>query len=831
VESRKKTIFAEIIIHKHKHKMNEMKTLSAWAMAVALTLPVAAQSQRQTTLFDDGWKFTLGHASQIEKDFMSGTEYFNYLTKAHGIHNEGPYSEKFDDSAWQSITLPHDWVTRLPYAPNASHSHGYRSVGYKFPENSVGWYRKSFEVPAEALGQHIELQFDGIFRNATLWVNGIYMGVEPSGYASQTYDITDYLNYGGKNIVCVRADASLEEGWFYEGAGIYRDVWMHQTAPIHVRTWGTFVYATFEDDDLSRATLEVSSEIENSAIASGTYQVSLSLLDAEGNVVASTQSAKAELLAKEQRKESTRLTVQNPHLWDVDDPYLYTLHTDVLDGEGQVIDATDTRCGIRDIRFTADEGFFLNGRALELKGVNCHQDHAGVGAAIPDALQAWRIRQLKAMGCNAYRASHNPMTPALLDVCDSLGMLVIDENRLMGLSPEHLDLLERMIRRDRNHPSVILWSDGNEEWGLENSVIGTRMAASMREHTHRFDPSRPVTIANAGGTELIKGLEVVGYNYIVQNDVENRHRQHPEWKIVGTEETTACGTRGIYFRDPEGRWMPSINRTDTTYENIIERGWKFYDETPWASGLFYWTGFDYRGEPNPLSYPCVGSQFGLLDYCGFPKDEAYYLKAWWTQEPVLHIFPHWNLQGHEGERVDVWAYSNCEEVELWVNGKSMGRQSMPRNGHLKWQTVYRPGRLRAVGYNKGRRVMEQVIETTGEAAKMKLSADRTQIKADNRDVAVITVELQDRKGRFVPTACNEIEITLEGPARILGVGNGDSAFKGDEHPDELNCQHYRIPAFNGLAQILVQSQREEGMVKVTTSSAGMGNAVVSLETK
>ena len=338
-------------------------------------------------------------------------------------------------------------------------------------------------------------------------------------------------------------------------------------------------------------------------------------------------------------------------------------------------DVYKTTTGIRDIAFDAECGFLLNGEQVKLKGVNMHQDHAGVGAAIPDALQAWRIKQLKKMGCNAYRASHNPMTPALLDICDREGILVIDENRLMGINEEHLRLLERMIKRDRNHPSIILWSDGNEEWGLENNIQGTRLAEAMREYTRLYDPTRHSTVANAGGTELIKGLDVVGFNYIVQNDVDNRKKANPSWKIVGTEETSGCGTRGWYFNLPEypGR-MVSLNRTmEQNYENIIERGWKFYSERQWGAGLFYWTGFDYRGEPNPLSYPAHDSEFGIFDYCGFPKDEAFYLKSWWTDEPTLHIFPHWNLQGHEGEEVEIWAYSNCDETSE-VEGYLSARQ-------------------------------------------------------------------------------------------------------------------------------------------------------------
>ena len=501
--------------------------------------------------------------------------------------------------------------------------------------------------------------------------------------------------------------------------------------------------------------------------------------------------------------------------------------------DGKVTDVYTTTTGLRDIKFDAERGFLLNGEPLKLKGVNMHQDHAGVGSAIPDALQAWRIKQLKQFGCNAYRASHNPMTPALLDICDREGMLVIDENRLMGINDEHLRLLERMIKRDRNHPSIILWSDGNEEWGLENSVQGTRLAEAMREYTRLYDPTRPSTVANAGGTELIKGLDVVGFNYIVQNDVDNRKKNNPSWKIVGTEETSGCGTRGWYFKDEncKGR-MVSLNLTnEQNYENIIERGWKFYDERPWAAGLFYWTGFDYRGEPNPLSYPAHESEFGILDYCGFWKDEAWYLKSWWTSAPVLHIFPHWNLQGHEGEEVELWAYSNCDEVELIVNGKKLGRQAMPKNGHLKWKAVYQPGKVVAYGYKNGKRTMTQVIETTKPAYKLVLKSDRQEIMADGRDVAVITVEVQDQKGRIVPDACPMLNLTLEGEGRILGVGNGDPMYLGADHPKEHNCKSFSIPAFNGLAQVIVQSSENPSQVTLRCQSEKLQTGSVCITEK
>ena len=808
--------------------MRKWIVVMTW-MAIA---SMNAQNVRETIRLDDGWKFAFGNAADPKKDFGCGTEYFNYLTKANSIHNEGPYAANFNDSTWQEVKVPHDWVTILPYADVASHSHGYKTVGYKYPETSVGWYRKTINIPACDLGKHIALQFDGIFRNARVWFNGFYMGTEPSGYATQVYDVTEYVNYGGDNLICVRADATLEEGWFYEGAGIYRDAWLMKSAAVGVAPFGTFVYADLKQP-YDKVTIYVETEVNNHSLTTQQCEVSHRLLDADGREVAKSESSTIMLRAKQTlNSQLLTLNLNVPHLWSPADPYLYKVETTVK-VDGRVTDVYETTTGIRDVEFDADRGFLLNGQPLKLKGVNMHQDHAGVGAAIPDALQAWRIKQLKKMGCNAYRASHNPMTPALLDICDREGILVIDENRLTGINEEHLRLLERMIKRDRNHPSVILWSNGNEEWGMENTIQGTRIAAAMREYTHLLDPTRHSTIANAGGREMVKGLDVVGFNYIVQNDVDNQKKNNPTWKIVGTEETTGCGTRGWYFKDEKypGR-MVSLNRTmEQNYENIIERGWKFYDERPWAAGLFYWTGFDYRGEPNPLSYPAHDSEFGILDYCGFPKDEAYYLKSWWTDEPVLHIFPHWNLQGHEGEEVEVWAYSNCDEVELTVNGKKLGRQPMPRNGHLKWKAVYQPGRVEATGYKNGKRILTKTIETTKAAAKVVLKADRHQIAADGQDMAIVNIELHDQKGRFVPNACPVLTFCLEGDANIIGCGNGDPSYLGSDHPDKQPCHTFSIPAFNGRAQVLIQSGKLPSTVTLKCTADGLKYGLLTITTK
>ena len=784
-----------------------------------------AQNVRERILFDENWSFAFGDASNPAKDFGCGTEYFNYLTKAASIHNEGPYSSKFDakkwGKEWKTVNLPHDWVVDLPFAPEASHSHGYKTVGYKYPETSVGWYRKTFNIPAEDKGKHLYFQFDGIFRDARIWVNGFYLGHEPSGYATQIYDISEYLNYGGENIVAVRVDATLEEGWFYEGAGIYRHVWLNKVSPVHVAPFGVFVHTQL-DEPFDKAEITIETTVANQGLTEVSGKLHHVVIDALGNEVATCDVETGVLQPKEHGVSETKTTLFKPQLWSMDTPYIYKVRTEVY-VDNKLVDVQETKTGIRHIEFHADKGFLLNGKQIKLKGVNMHQDHAGVGAGIPDALQVYRLKELKKLGCNAYRSSHNPMTPEVLDACDSLGIVVIEENRLTGINEEHIRLLKRMIERDRNHPSIILWSVGNEEWGIEWNEFGERISASMREYCHRFDPTRPMCAASSSGPTILVPADVAGYNYILQNPVEEHRRNYPQRKALGSEETTGCGARGIYFDNHEKGYMTAINRhpqgPDSLY-NCIERGWKFYDERPWLGGLFYWTGFDYRGEPNPMKYPATGSQFGILDYCGFPKDEAYYLKSWWTDEPVLHIFPHWNLQGHEGETIDVWAYSNCDEVELIVNGKKLGRKPMPKNGHLEWKATYQPGYVKAIGYKNGKRIITQKIETTGEVYRIALSADRTSLKSDNRDVAVCRIEMQDKKGRFVPNACQKLKLRIDGPARILGVGNGDPAYNTTERPTTSDARTYEINAFNGLAQVLVQSSIESGMASLIVEGDG-----------
>jgi beta-galactosidase len=391
----------------------------------------------------------------------------------------------------------------------------------------------------------------------------------------------------------------------------------------------------------------------------------------------------------------------------------------------------------------------------------------------------------------------------------------------MGTNDAQLEPLRKMIERDKHHPCIIMWGIGNEEWGIEWNEKGERIARTMTEFCHTIDPTRPVVVASSSGPEIVKGSDVAGYNYILQNPVDKHRADYPARVAVGTEETSGCGTRGVYFDDVENGRMAAINRGPQGPDsllNCIERGLQFYDARPWLAGLFYWTGFDYRGEPNPLKFPATGSEFGILDYCGFPKDEAFFLQSWWTDQPVLHILPHWNLEGHEGEKVPVWVYSNCDEVALWVNGRSLGRKKMPRLGHLEWEAVYQPGRVRAVGYRGGKKICEETVYTAGAPAAMRATIDRPRITADGRDLAVVELSLLDARGRFVPTACVPVQVTLSGPGRILGYGNGDPAFQGRERPEDPLARTFAIESFNGLAQLLIQSTGEPGDILVTLAA-------------
>jgi beta-galactosidase len=780
---------------------------------------------RERLLMDFGWRFALGHATDYAKDFKTGTGYFTHFAKTG--YGDGAAAPKFKDSLWREVDLPHDWAVELPFSGSASHSHGYKTIGWKYPETSVGWYRKKFTVPASDLGRKISIQFDGIHRNATVWVNGFYVGNEPSGYASSVYDITDYLNYGSANTVAVRVDASIEEGWYYEGAGIYRHVWLNKTDRLHVGQYGTFVTTELNGND---AELTVRTKVENQHALPTTFTLEQTLINATNQEVVSKKLENVTLNGNDENTYFQKIKVDKPTLWSLDNPYLYTLKTNII-ANGQIVDSYQTIVGIRSVRFDPDLGFFLNGKSVKIVGTNNHQDHAGVGTAIPDALQEFRIKKLKEMGNNGIRTSHNPATPELLDICDRLGMLVLDENRLMGINQEHFDLLERFMVRDRNHPSVILWSLGNEEWAIESNIKGARITKTMQEFAQKIDSSRAYTVAISGGWENGSGktAQVMGYNYIIQGNIDEHHKNFPWQSGIGTEESNTIGTRSVYVDDKKNGHMAATNRMP---ENVgTESGWKFYAARPFLAGVFYWTGFDYRGEANPLGWPAVNSQKGIVDLCGFPKDIFYYLKSWWGTKPVMHIMPHWNWKGSEGKDIKVTIYSNAEEVDLILNKKSLGRKTMERNGHLEWDVKYKPGTLVAKGFVKGKLTVSEQIETTDTPAKVALSADRSQYNADGEDVAVITVQLNDLKDRLVPTANQEIVFTIAGPGKIIGVGNGDPA---SHEPEQFvatasnSTPQWKRKTFNGLAQIIVKTTKQAGEITLNAISDGMTPATLKI---
>ncbi|MDM7925073.1 MAG: beta-galactosidase GalA [bacterium] len=743
-----------------------------WGAVLAFGCAVApaaeAAAARERLKMDAGWRFAFGHPFDAAKDFKHATSYFSFFAKAG--FGDGPAARNFDDRPWRMIDLPHDWAVELPFDERAGYSHGYKALGRNFPETSVGWYRRSFRIPESDLGRRISVEFDGVHRNATVFINGFYLGEEHNGTVGFRYDLTDYLEYGGVNVIAVRVDAMMEEGWYYEGAGIYRHVWLTKTGPLHVAPHGVSVSAEPADGS---ASIRIGTSVVNESRAAGTFTVEWSISDGGGRVAASGSSGPEVLGPGAAGDFPETIRLADPELWSPRSPALYTLTTTIRSG-GTVADRVVTAFGIRSCRFEADSGFFLNGERLPLRGVNLHQDHAGVGTAVPDGLTEFRLKKLKEIGCNAVRSSHNPPSPELLDACDRLGLLVIDENRLMGVSPEHLDLLKRLVLRDRNHPSVLVWSIGNEEWAIENNETGARLAATMQDFVRHLDPTRRVTYAASGwGKGISDVIDVMGFNYIFNGDIDSQHRRRPGQPSIGTEETTSRGTRGVYGDDPARAWMQQTDRKPGG--RSLEEGFRFYAERPFLSGLFYWTGFDHRGEPNPYGWPQVASQCGIFDLCGFPKDMAWYLKAAWTGPAMVHIFPHWNWAGREGHPVSVWAYSNCDAVELFLDGRSLGRRNMPEHGHQEWTVPYRPGVLSAKGFRNGKAAAETAVETTGPAFAVRLSADKPALKADGEDVIAVTVRVEDASRRTVPTAGHEILFRLEGPGRVIGVGNGDPA--------------------------------------------------------
>jgi beta-galactosidase len=785
--------------------------------------PAAMTPGRERLLFDFGWRFHLGHANDPAQDFNFGASGETFAKSGNGLvggRGAGDITRaNFDDSAWQKVDLPHDWAVELPFENDRSLvAHGCHPLGRKYPATSIGWYRRVFTIPPTDLGRRIALEFDGVYRDSTVILNGHYMGKNFSGYAPFRYEVTDHLNYGGTNVLLVRVDATLGDGWFYEGAGIYRHIWLTKTAPVHVAHWGTFVRA---DVQRTSATVRMSTEVNNQSDRTSVCRVVSRIFDPTGKMVAAVAEPGIAIPAWGWHTFEHRADVAGPALWSIEQPNLYRMETSVESG-GKEVDAYTTPFGIRSVRFDVANGFFLNEKPLKIKGTCNHQDHAGVGAALPDRIQSYRIERLKEMGSNAYRTSHNPPTPELVDACDSLGMIMMCETRLMDSTPEALSQLERMVRCHRNHPSIVIWSLGNEE-PEQGTERGARIETTMKRLVNNLDDSRLCTQAmnnGYGGKGASNVVDVQGFNYN-EPRIDQFHKDYPNLPMVGSETASTVSTRGIYANDKEKGYVQAYDTEKPPWAATAEVWWKFYNSRPFLAGGFAWTGFDYRGEPTPYGWPCINSHFGIMDMCGFPKDNFFYYQAWWGSKPALHLFPHWNWPGKEGQEVEVWVHANTEKVELFLNGKSLGQQPVVKDTHLMWKVKYEPGAIEARGFSGGKQVVSAKRETTGAPARIVLRPDRAHIAADGEDVSMVTVEIVDAEGRIVPTASNEVTFQIGGKGRLIGVGNGDPSC---HEPDKAG----KRSAFNGLAMAIVQATKESGEIQVTASSPGIASATATI---
>ena len=771
---------------------------------------------------DDDWKFHFGHAANPEKDFDYSKTALLHKSNVFATTIVNP---KFVDTAWTKVNVPHDWVVELPFVKSEQvemDSHGYKPVGGAFPETSIGWYRKHFTVDKAKSNKRFEIQFDGIYRNAEIWLNGFYVGTNFSGYVGNSYDVSDYVNFEGDNVLVVRVDATQYEGWFYEGAGIYRHVWLNITDKIFIPQDGVFVHSEIKDKN---AIVTIETTVQNNHLKTTGGLVYAYITDRNGKVLAKTAEQKITLGIHKDITVKQKLNLNNVRLWSLEDPYLYKVIS-VVKSDNQIVHQTKTRFGIKTVKFDAKEGFFLNGNHLKIQGTNNHQDHAGIGSALPDYMQYYRIKLLKEMGSNAYRASHNAPTPELLEACDSLGMLVVDEQRLLNSSPEYIDQFKRILKRDRNHASVFLWSIGNEEQNIQGNDYGKKIAQTLLAIQEDLDPTRTSTYA-ADMANDFKGVNEVipirGFNYR-EYAVADYHRDHPHQPLLGTEMGSTVTTRGIYEKDEIRAYVPDQDITHPWWASKAETWWKLAAENKYWLGGFVWTGFDYRGEPTPYKWPNISSHFGILDVCGFPKNIYYYYQSWWSTKDVLHISPHWNWPEKVGKSIDVWVNSNADDVELFLNGKSLGKKTMPRNSHLQWDVTYEPGTLEAVGYKKGKKITTKV-ETTGNAYAVVLSPDKTILTADGKDATVFNISITDEKGREVPYADNMVKFYISGDAKIIGVGNGDPS---SHEPDKCREGAWQRSAFNGKCQVIIQAGKTVGTVNFEAKSNGLQAASATL---
>jgi beta-galactosidase len=804
----------------------------------ATALPVSGERRLS---FNDGWRFFKGEAPGAEKP-------------------------EFDDSQWRSLRLPHDWAIEGPFDSKQNPHTG------ALPIFGTGWYRKAFILPESAKGRYFTVEFDGAMSNAHVWINGVEVGARPYGYIGFNVDLTSQLHFGKQeNVIAVRLTPEDRSSRWYPGAGIYRNVWLEITGPVHVARWGTYI-TTPEVSD-AQATVAAKVDVRNRGSQQADMTLQTTVLDPAGKPVAKNGNA-VKIAAGGTQTVSASLKVNRPERWDIDTPRLYTLVSEVVDSNKKVVDRYVTPFGIRTIAFDNTKGFLLNGRQMKLQGVCNHHDLGALGAAVNRRATERQLQIMKEAGVNAIRTSHNPPSPELLELCDRLGLVVMDEAFDMwripkvpnGYSKYFDEWSDRdvrdMVHRDRNHPSIILWSIGNEipEQGRADGYI---VAKHLVDLFHEEDRTRPTTAAfnnwqGAIKNKLADQVDIPGFNYQPMH-YEQILKEHPDWIILGTETASAVSSRGVYHL-PIQKYDKHESLQLTSYD-VISPSWAYIPDVEFAAqerfpqilGEFVWTGFDYIGEPTPYfngrganvekDWPSRSSYFGFVDLAGFPKDRFYLYQSVWSKKPMVHVLPHWNWQGKEGQNIPVMCYSNGDEVELFLNGKSLGRKKrfgepvelpvgpnvtqerkITSKYRLMWQVPYQPGVLKAVAYKDGKQIAVDEVHTAGAPAKVKLVADRAKISAEADDLSFVTVRIEDKDGNLCPGASNLLQFKVAGPGSIAGVDNGNAATVEPFQAD------YR-QAFNGLALVIIRSQSNSGKIQLTASSEGLAAGAIDITTQ
>ena len=775
---------------------------------------------RTITSLNRDWLFF--DSGIVEKERLSHKSAYIHAKTRTGA---GASSQDYDDSQWEKVDLPHDFVQRrLPEADVPGYM-GCRKRGEV-------WYRRYFRLEESERGKNIEIRFGAAATIADVFFNGAPVYSNQNGYTSFYCDVTPMAEYGDfLNCIAVKVDASASEGWWYEGGGLYRDVWLVKRAPVHFATDG--IFANPVKDENGSWIIPFEAEINNTGTQKKTVRIAAALLDPEGNLLKEVISDPVDAALFDLR--TVKLTIPAPDdvkLWDPDSPVLYTVRAQLLEGD-DLLDETNVRCGFRTIAFDAENGFFLNGKNVKLKGTCNHQDHGGVGVAVPKSIEYFRIRKLKEMGCNAYRCAHNPPSDSLLDVCDELGMLVMDENRHFSSAEEHLRQLQWLVKRDRNHPSVILWSLFNEE-PLQCTEVGYEMTRKMSALVKKLDPTRFTTGAMNGGflspCNASQAMDVTGINYFIY-EYDHYHEIAPDHPVLSSEDTSAVTLRGALesnFENPANQLAD--NDTEAVPWGATQRAaWKAIDTRPWMAGGFAWTGFDYRGEPTPFRFPANGSFFGILDHCGFPKNAFYIRQAMWRKEiPVLKIAPHWTRRDTEpGTPVKVLVISNAAEVELWINGKSQGRQKADPYDMNEYELAYEPGELKAASYAEDGTLIAETREVTaGKPAALTAEIyeeGRTAVADDAYDTVPVAIYARDDAGNSVPDAANHVRFSITDNGIIAGVANGNgNSLEGDLQPER--------DLFNGCAMVYVRAQRgAKGVITLTAAADGLTETSVSLK--